>query len=128
MNSFIERKPYYENDRRDPNYDFNRNNSSHDYDRKPSRFDYIKKKPRKVDHVCQVVHGRDQSESDSNYKVDKHRALDPYLRDQATGAYKRDDGMQFRLSQKSYSDESNNIRQKLQVSDDLTIQLNYNEK
>ena len=85
------------------------------------------KKPTKVDHTCQVVHGRDRSESASSRIIDKNIALDPYLRDESIGAYKRDNEMQYRNSQKTDTDETNNINRRLQVSDDLTIQLNFNK-
>lgn len=34
--------------------------------------------------------------------------------------------MQFRMSQQTDSEEANNLQKRLQVSDDLTIQLNFN--
>jgi hypothetical protein len=79
---------------------------------------------KKVDHQCQVVHGRDKSEAKSSLKIDRHKASDPYMRDQTTGAYKHDTGNQYRVSQKTNTNSENN--KILQVSEDLTIQLNFN--
>lgn len=82
--------------------------------------------PTKHDHSCQVYHGRDQEESNSSLKVDRDIALDPYLKDQSVDAWKRNNGNQFRLSQKTASEESKNINKMLQVSEDLTAQVNFN--
>ena len=84
------------------------------------------KKPLNYDFSCQIVHGREVNESNSSLKIDRNAGNDPYLRDQMIGAYTRDTGNQFKVSQKTESDETQDHNRRVQVSDDLTIQLNFN--
>lgn len=86
------------------------------------------KKSSKHDYSCQVVHGRDKEESHSSLLIDRDVALDPYKRDQSVDAYKRNNATQFRISQKTESQETNNLNKQLQVSDDLTIEINYQKE
>lgn len=86
------------------------------------------KRPRKIDHQCQVVQGRDKSESDSSLVIRKNAKNDPYLRDQYTYAYKQDTGNQYRQDSRTVSrtgSDSTYKMKRLQVSEDLTIQLNF---
>ena len=89
----------------------------------PSNYESSRKITSKVsikqDYSCQVVHGRDKEESHSSLKIDRDAALDPYLRDRSVDAYKRNNATQFRLSQKTVSEETKNLNKQLQVSDDL---------
>ena len=59
---------------------------------------------------------------------DKSVALDPYKQDASIDPCKRDKSNQFRLSQKTSTDNIDGLNKRLQVSNDLTIQLKYNNK
>lgn len=101
---------------------------------KSRKYDYThkhkhraKSRPRKVDHQCQVVHGRDKSESNSSHILRRNKANHPYLRDQYTNAYKQDTGNQYRMNSRSdYRSHSGSTvhMKRFQVDEDLTIQLN----
>ena len=56
--------------------------------------------------------------------IGRNVSNDPYLRDQYTNAYKQDAGNQFQVNTRTESVSSYNMR-KINVSEDLTIQLNF---
>ena len=80
------------------------------------------------DYSCQVIKGRDFEESNMSLRNDKSVALDPYKQDVSIDPYKRDKSNQFRLSQKTSTDNTDELNKRLQVSNDLTIQLKYDSK
>ena len=82
----------------------------------------------RIDHSCQVIKGRDFEESNTSLRNDKSVALDPYKQDASIDPYKRDKSNQFRLSKKTSTDNTDGLNKRLQVSNDLTIQLKYHNK
>ena len=68
--------------------------------------------------------GRDQTETNSDLMIGRNVSNDPYLRDQYTNAYKQDTGNQYRVDNRTNSESTTNMR-RLEVSEDLTIQLNF---
>lgn len=77
------------------------------------------KKSSKQDYSCQVVHGRDQQESHPSLRNDREIALDPF---------KQNSTNRNRKSHKAESEETNNLNKQLQVSDNITIELNYHQE
>ena len=60
--------------------------------------------------------------------IRRNASNEPYLRDQYTNAYKHDTGNQYRVDSRTESvtgTVSSNQMKILQVSEDLTIQLNF---
>ena len=58
---------------------------------------------------------------------DQSVALDPYKQDTSIDPYKCEKSNQSRLSQKTSTDNIDGLNKRLQVSNDLTIQLKYNK-